>query len=67
MAMPYVQDGVFRVYVKGNAAQLGRAVAGLRLCTVRSLAGLRKWEKQAMAPSPGPQGPGVTCSLHRGG
>lgn len=38
MAMPYVQDGVFRVYVKGNAAR-----------AARWLAGLRKREKQTLA------------------
>lgn len=34
MAMPYMQDGVFRVYIKGSVAQPRRAVVGLDvLCT----------------------------------
>lgn len=61
--MPYVQDGVFRVYIKGNAARLQRAVAGLRLCTACLRPGLRKWEK----PWPFPMSSRAWCNLQPSG
>lgn len=44
--MPYVRDGVFRVYIKGTAAQLRRA---WRVSAQRFLAALPKREKPALA------------------
>lgn len=46
LAMPYVRDGVFRVYIKGTAAQLRRA---WRVSAQRFLAALPKREKPALA------------------
>lgn len=46
LAMPYVQDGVFRVYIKGTAAQLRR---GQRVSAERFLAALPKRDKPALA------------------
>lgn len=46
LAMPYVRDGVFRVYIKGTAGRLRRA---WRVSAERFLAALPKREKPALA------------------
>lgn len=47
MAMPYVQDGVFRVYIRGNAPQpWWHRVLWLDVL----LAGLRDWENPRPVP-----------------
>lgn len=48
MALPYVQDGVFRVYVKGTAVRALKGGHSPPAPRCVPAAALRSWEKSAL-------------------